>query len=134
MENAPLAVAAFAVEVEGFGGIAGSVRLRERDAQIDQFLHALRPFVNAKIHDVLVAKPRSGDERILFMLLETVLFGPNRSDASLRVTRRSLAALRFANHGDPRLSREFERGAQARDAGSQNQNRSVESRSEFIHV
>ena len=118
MKNPALSMAAFAVQVEML-----RINFRESDSELDELAHARRTLAHAEVDRVFMAKSCTGSERIFLMLLEAVVIGPDRGDSALSVTGRALGRLVLADEQDAGAPRgELQCRAQARDAGSENQN------------
>lgn len=123
MQNAAMAVTPFAMQVKGFRRIATgrTVGSGELHAQINQLLNARWSFVHAEIDDVLMANPGASDQRVARMGFKAVLLGPDRGDAALGIAGGSFAAISFGDHGHLGMRGELERGAQACDSGTEDQ-------------
>ena len=120
VQDAVVAVPAFEVQVELrlVGGVGG-----ELHAPLDQLADGGRAALGEDVHGFLFAEARARLERVVDVKLELVrLFGDGR-DAALRIVGRTigLCALREDNDRETFFCR-VNRRAQARDAGTENQN------------
>ncbi len=88
-------VPALAPEVEVAVG-----RAVEVGAEPHQLADPLRPFGDDDPHDLLVAQPGPGDERVADVVLEGVGRGHHRRDPALRVVRVRLGRRLFRDDGD----------------------------------
>src|SRR5690606_33927777 len=117
MQNAAMAVAAFACQVEALIGYAVEV-----DALVDQPLDTFLAVLDGKAHRVGMAEAATGGERVGDMRFYSVVLVEYRCDAALCPPRRALIQLTLADHGYAALRRQMQCRGQARSAGADDQN------------
>ena len=122
VQDAALGVAALASEVEG----RERLRVRVADAvelhaQLDQRLDHRRAALDHEAHDLLVAQPRAGAERVPDVILEGVLAGQHRGDPALRPVGGRVGRALLGDDPDAAGVGHPQGEEEARDAGADHQ-------------
>src|ERR1051325_5645393 len=84
----------------------------------NEFLNSLRTFFHQNANGRFITKSIAGLKRVLQMKFDRVTFLHCRSNSTLRKTRVALPRFVFAKNLDRARFREFHRGAQTGNAGS----------------
>jgi hypothetical protein len=88
----------------------------ELGPQLDQLAHPRRAFLHRDANRLLAAEPRSGQQRVVYVLFEAVVGGEDSGDSALRVSGVGLGPPTLVKHGDGPMPGRLQREREAGDA------------------